>query len=284
MILFAFITLNVSAQQEIILTKYTFNEMFFNPAYAGSSGEDNGTLSLQYRNQWLGVEGAPTTFLLAGEYSLFENRLGLGLTLGQERLGVNTNTEASLNTTYRIQLGEGFLSGGIRTAFSSINSDFSMLNVKDVGDVYSSGLENSTLFGIGAGIFYHLDAIKIGASMPTIASISEGSIKKAQHLYGHMELKIGDEYSTVYWQPNLLVKYEKSVPLQLTLGMQVWFKNRFAPGIHFRLGESAALSFEAMVSDKFSLTAAYDFTTNDLYDYSSGSMELMLSYKFRNKS
>lgn len=277
---FTFLSLSINAQQEIILTKYTFNEMFFNPAFAGSTGEDQGTVSLQYRNQWLGVDGAPSTFLLAGEYSFFENKLGIGVTLGQEKIGVNSNTEATINTTYRVQLGEGYLSGGIRTGFSNINSDFSKLKVKDAGDIFGQGTENITLFGVGAGLLYHLEAIKLGVSMPTIASISEGSIKKAQHLYGHMELRIGDEYSTIYWQPNLLVKYEKSVPLQLTLGLQIWFKNRFAPGIHFRVGESAALSFEVLLDDRFNLTAAYDFTTNDLHDYSSGSMELMLSYKF----
>jgi len=268
------------SQQGIILTKYSFNEMFFNPAYAGSTGEDQGTVSLQYRNQWLGVEGAPETFLLASEYSFFDNKLGLGITLGQENIGVTSNTEATLNSAYRIQLGEGFLSGGIRAGFSYINSDFSKLNIKDQGDVYQAGNEKLSLFSVGAGVFYHQNVLSIGFSLPNIVSISDGTVKKVQHFYGHLEIKIGDEYSTILWQPNMLVKYEKSVPLQLTLGLQAWFKKRFAPGIHYRLGESIALSFEVAINDQFSLSTAYDFTTNDLYDYSSGSLELMMSYRF----
>jgi len=253
--------------------------MFFNPAFAGSNGEDNGSVSLQYRNQWFGVEGAPNTILAAGEYSFFDNKLGLGITLGQESIGANNNTEATINTAYRIELGEGYLSGGIRSGFSSINSDFSKLNIRDQGDIYNLGSESLTFFSIGAGLLYHQETMKIGFSIPNIASVSDGSIIKKRHIYGHMEVKIGDDYSVVMWEPNLLVKYEKSVPLQLTLGLQAWLNKRFAPGVHFRLGESIALSVEVAINDRFSLTSAYDFTVNDLYDYTSGSLEIMMSYK-----
>jgi len=275
-----FSAINLTGQQEIILTKYSFNELFFNPAFAGSTGENQGSITLQYRNQWFGVEGAPKTVLAAGEYSFFNNKLGLGLTIGQESIGINSNTEASLNTAYRIEVGEGFLSGGIRTGFSYINSDFTKLNIKDQGDVFNSDFEKLSMFSVGAGLFYHQDEMQIGFSLPNIVSISNGTIKKTRHFYGHMELKIGDEYSSILWQPDLLIKYEKSVPLQLTLGVQAWLKRRFAPGIHYRVGESVALSFEVAIDNKFSLTTAYDFTANDLRDYSSGSIELMLTYKF----
>jgi hypothetical protein len=122
--------------------------------------------------------------------------------------------------------------------------------------------------------------MQIGFSLPNIVSISNGSINKKRHFYGHMEVEIGDEYSSILWQPNLLIKYEKSVPLQLTLGVQSWFKERFAPGIHYRVGESVAISFEVALNNEFSLTSAYDFTANNLRDYSSGSIEFMLTYKF----
>ena len=44
------------SQQEILLTKYTYNSLFFNPAYAGSHGESIGTANVQYRNQWRVVD------------------------------------------------------------------------------------------------------------------------------------------------------------------------------------------------------------------------------------
>lgn len=273
-------TSGLAAQQEIILTKYTFNSMFFNPAYAGSNGEDQGTATLQYRNQWLGVNGAPTTILAGGEYSFFDNSVGLGATVGQEGIGSNSNTEVSLNSAYRIQLGEGFLSGGIRVGYSYINSNFQELEVFQPGDIFDQQTENLSLFSVGAGALYHDEQFQIGLSVPTIVSIGQGSIKKRRHVYGHFSILVGDEYSTIKWKPNLLVKYEQSVPFQLTLGVQAWLNDKIAPGIHWRLGESLAVSIEMKLLEDFSLTAAYDFTTNDLHDYTTGSMEVMMGYRF----
>jgi type IX secretion system PorP/SprF family membrane protein len=275
-----FFQMENNAQQEIILTKYTFNSMFFNPAYAGSNGEVQGTATLQYRNQWLGVNGAPTTLLGGAEYSFFSNSLGVGATIGQEGIGSNTNTEFSINTAYRMRLGDGFLSGGIRAGYTYISSNFLSLDVLNPGDIFDDGSEKLSLFSVGAGVLYHDNQFKIGFSIPTIVSIGEGSIEKSKHIYAHFSILIGDEYSTIKWKPNMLVKYEHAVPLQLTLGMQAWLNDRIAPGIHWRLGESLAVSIEMKFMEDFSFTAAYDFTTNDLHDYTSGSMEVMLGYKF----
>lgn len=272
--------LAMQAQQEIILTKYTFNSLFFNPAYAGSTGEDQGSATLQYRSQWVGVEGAPTTLLAAAEYSFFDNALGLGLSVGQESIGANSNTDIGLSTSYRMRIGEGYLSGGLRTGFGLLSTDFTRLDVLNGGDIFDSGRENLTLFNVGAGILYHDEVFEIGFSVPTIVSIGEGSIDRTQHIYGHMSVLIGDEYSSIKWQPEILVKYEKSVPLQLTIGVQAWLTERLAPGLHWRLGESLAASLEFKFLEDWSITAAYDFTTNDLHDYTAGSMELMLGYRF----
>ncbi|MDF1698060.1 MAG: PorP/SprF family type IX secretion system membrane protein, partial [Saprospiraceae bacterium] len=195
------LVLPMVGQQEIILTKYTFNQMFFNPAYAGSNGKDQGSASLQYRNQWLGVEGAPQTVLAGAEYSFFENSLGLGMTMAQEKIGVNSNSNLHFNSAYRIRVGEGHLSGGIRAGITHISSDFSNLSIRDEGDIYGTGSEQITLFNVGAGILFHQEAMKIGFSLPTLVSIGEGSIDRVRHFYSHMEVKIGDDYSTIKWQP-----------------------------------------------------------------------------------
>ncbi|MFT4535893.1 MAG: type IX secretion system PorP/SprF family membrane protein [Saprospiraceae bacterium] len=196
------------AQQEIILTKYTFNSMFFNPAYAGSNGEDQGTATLPYRNQWLGVNGALTTILGGAEYSFFGNSLGVGATIGQEGVGSNTSTEFSFNTAYRMRLGDGFLSGGIRVGYTYISSIFLSLDVLNPGDIFDSGSEKLSLFSVGAAVLYHDNQFKIGFSVPTIVSIGAGSIEKSRLIYAHFSILIGDENSTIKWEPDMLVKYE----------------------------------------------------------------------------
>ena len=56
-------TMTVSAQQDPQFTQYMYNTLNVNPAYAGSRG--HLTALLLHRSQWVGVNGAPTTQVLA---------------------------------------------------------------------------------------------------------------------------------------------------------------------------------------------------------------------------
>ena len=57
-LLFA-LCLKADAQFDVMLTQYMNNEMFINPAYAGTRRVLAATIA--YRNQWVGMEGAPIT-------------------------------------------------------------------------------------------------------------------------------------------------------------------------------------------------------------------------------
>ena len=48
---------NVQAQQDAQYTQYMYNTVSVNPAYAGSRG--HLSIAALYRNQWLGLDGAP---------------------------------------------------------------------------------------------------------------------------------------------------------------------------------------------------------------------------------
>ena len=271
------------SQQETIMTKYTFNSLFFNPAYAGSHGDGVGTATFQYRNQWLGVEGAPTTMLASGEVSMYNNSLGLGATLGSESIGANTRNELSINTAYRIRVGrDGYMSGGIRTSLFNIDSDFPSLNVKDPDGVYDPSLSQLNFLGVGFGLFYNDKNLWLGISVPTIASIGvkDRSLDRMQHLFINAGVVIGDEYSTIKWQPSLLIKYQPAVPLQMTLSTMAWLKDTFAVGLHWRYNDAVALSAELHFMDNWKISTAYDLTISDLNDYSNGSPEIMLGYMF----
>lgn len=277
-------SLGLLSQQETIMTKYTFNSMFFNPAYAGSHGHNMGTATVQYRNQWLGVDGAPTTMLASGELSLANNSVGLGATLGRETIGANERNELSINTAYRIRTGRrGYLSGGIRTSLFNVHANFSELNIKDPGDnIYGLDLQTQTYLGVGFGLQYHDDGMYMGLSVPTLATVGveDESLSRMQHLFFHAGLIIGDEYSPIKWQPSILIKYQEAVPLQMTLSAQAWLLETFAVGVHWRYGDAVALSTEFHFMQNWKISTAYDLTLSDLSDHSYGSPEVMLGYRF----
>jgi len=60
-------------QQDPQFTQYMYNTMSVNPAFAGNNG--HLTALLLHRSQWVGVNGAPNTQVLAVDTPL-ENKLG----------------------------------------------------------------------------------------------------------------------------------------------------------------------------------------------------------------
>jgi type IX secretion system PorP/SprF family membrane protein len=275
---------SLQAQQEIILTKYMYNSLFFNPAYAGRNGYNTGSLCLQYRNQWLHLDGAPKTLMASGEASLFQNRLGVGFNFASEKIGVDNRNDINANIAYRIPINEeNFIAGGIRAGYSAYNTDFSLLNIKDAGDIYDQGAINYGLLSLGAGVYYHRDGLYAGFSVPAMAVVAftnKGVGNKAQHFYFQMGTMTGDEYSRVRIEPSILVKFQEATQVQFTLGINTWFTDRFAIGAHYRTEDAFALSAEFHITDHFRIAAAYDLTVSPIRKYSDNSIEFMMGYLF----
>ncbi len=72
----------LKAQQDPMVTKYMFNSLGFNPAYAGSN--DHLSLGLLHRSQWTGIDGAPQTQSFTIHSPLANEAVGLGLSIVHE--------------------------------------------------------------------------------------------------------------------------------------------------------------------------------------------------------
>ena len=90
------------AQIDPMFTQYMFNEMYINPAYAGSRESISATLL--YRNQWVGVEGAPKTQTFSIHAPVKMKKIGVGIIARNERIGVTKQTNIFLDYAYRIKL------------------------------------------------------------------------------------------------------------------------------------------------------------------------------------
>src|SRR2546430_5631376 len=74
------------AQYDPMFTQYMFNEMYINPAYAGS--HENIAAAALYRNQWSGLEGAPITQTFSIHAPISKQKIGIGLNILHEEIGV----------------------------------------------------------------------------------------------------------------------------------------------------------------------------------------------------
>jgi type IX secretion system PorP/SprF family membrane protein len=92
-----------SAQQDAQYTQYMYNTININPAYAGS----RGALSLfgLYRTQWVGLDGAPETSSFSINTPINNSRVGVGLSLVNDKIGPTNenNISADVSYTYRLR-------------------------------------------------------------------------------------------------------------------------------------------------------------------------------------
>src|SRR5436190_23650752 len=79
-----------TAQQDAMFTHYMNNTIAVNPAYAGT--RNALTITGIHRSQWVGFDGAPITQTLTMHTPLGNHKMGIGLSVVNDKIGpVNTS-------------------------------------------------------------------------------------------------------------------------------------------------------------------------------------------------
>ena len=116
------------AQFDVPLSQYLSNQSTINPAYSGIHGVTS--MNLNSRLQWAGFEGAPLTNILSVHTSFLNDKLGGGITVLNDRFGVNSNNEIHLSYSYKIQVDNILFSMGLQTGLVSYSYDYGKLNTE----------------------------------------------------------------------------------------------------------------------------------------------------------
>ncbi len=278
-----------SAQQEAMYSQYMFNSLAINPAYAGSRNITSATALA--RNQWIGVDGAPKTLTLTIDAPINEKKIGLGLQVFTDKIGVTQTTGAIASYAYRIRmLRKGTLSFGLQGGYSQYSALLSTvpLNTGSQTDVAFIGDVNKGLLNLGAGVYYNSDRFYIGLSAPQILNNKLDNFDvKVDNVYSgramHLFLATGYVIPLNYdldLKTSTLIKGVKGAPLQADLNANLWIKNTIAFGLQYRTSADIGAMIELQASPQIRLGYAYDRSTTKLVEFNSGSHEIMLRYEF----
>ena len=104
------------SQQEAQFTQYMYATQIFNPAYSGN----RGIMSLKFlgRSQWLDIEGAPKTSILAFDTPIGKTEnMGLGLSVFNDQIGPVDETNFSVDYAYSINFMFSKLTFGFHLNF-----------------------------------------------------------------------------------------------------------------------------------------------------------------------
>ena len=299
-LLFLSLTINFTtyAQQEAHYTQFMYNNMLLNPAFAGARRVPSVTAL--YRNQWMGFEGHPTSFLATFDSPFKKTRLGLGATVSHQQEGIVYRDFAQLALNYDVINTEDMtLRIGMNGNLKKYRFDLQdpEIYVKNPGDIYlaqtSPSLWNSNL---GMGVYFDMKSFYVGVSLPNL--IKNPIELNKNHAFNpdgveqrHLYLQLGGFFrlgsESFHLKPAVMVKYVKNTPLSVDLNLGLMYNRTFLLAGAFRTGNSkygGSDAFSAMaffqVDDQTGLGVAYDFTLSALKNHNNGSVEAVLRYDF----
>jgi len=277
-----------NAQQNAMFTQYMFNGMALNPAYAGSHETLSATMLL--REQWAGIDGAPSTQTFAIHSPINNSNVALGMQLIRDKITVFNQTGAAITSAYRIQTEKGTLSMGLQIGFTSYKANLKELDVQGTqqyAENFSKFLPN-----FGAGIYYYTDKYYMGFSAPQlitndltndVGTDPSAEAKQSRHYF----LTTGYVFNlsnSVKFKPNALVKMVGGAPIQLDLNANLLFHNALWVGVSWRSMADIDALVEFQLTDQLLLGYAFDFAnTTNLRRGTSGSHEIMLNYRIKTK-
>ena len=266
-------------QQDAQYTQYMYNMNIINPAYAGS--RETLSLGLLGRTQWVGVKGAPET-ITASIHAPVGKRIGVGFSAQAEKIGPAKETNIYADFAYTLPLG-----GDLKLAFG-LKSGVSLLDVRQLRfkeDDPNNIPINKTFFNVGLGTFFYSKNYYVGLSVPNIIENrylerKEGQVRTAGEnshyfLTGGYVFELSEQWKL---KPSTLVRAVEGAPLSADFSMNALFNDKIEFGASYRLEESVSALVGFNFGTGLRIGYAYDYVTNNLGEFTSGSHEVFILY------
>lgn len=271
-----------NAQQDPAFTLYNYNMNIVNPAYAGTG--DMTQLNINFRSQWVNLEGSPETQGITLSAPT-KGRIGFGLSILNDKVFVLNQTDVYADFSYRIPVSSNtdfFM--GIKAGGTFIDIDLNSLGIMN-DPVF---MENVNQFNPNVGVGFLLKSEKyyVTISAPTLLK------SKRYEKDGIVVTNATDELHAYFgagymWnlsenidlKPSALARYVTGAPLSLDLTAMIDFQV-LELGLSHRIDESFSGIALLKMADWVRFGYAYENTTTDVKDYSRGSHEILLQFRF----
>lgn len=271
-----------NAQQEPQFTQYMYNPISINPAYAGS--REALSIHGQYRTQWVGMEGAPSTANLSIHTPLTNSKLGIGFSLTNDQLGAMSDNTIGADVSYTIDVSKNYkLAFGIKVSANLLNVDYNKLTIEDPTEV-GANIDNQFTPNVGAGMFLYSDKTYFGLSAPMFLQSDRyddnirSTMKQDMHVYataGHVFELSRD----VQFKPAFMTKIVAGAPLQVDLTANFLVYEKLTLGAAYRWDAAFSGLLGYQVSDQIFVGYSYDADTQKLARYNNGSHEFFLRFE-----
>tara|TARA_B100000131_G_C18105221_1_gene607500 strand:+ start:459 stop:1394 length:936 start_codon:yes stop_codon:yes gene_type:complete len=289
--IFSFLfSMGLYAQQDAMFSHYMFNLQSVNPAYVGSREVLN--VMTVHRSQWLGFKGSPMTQTISLNMPLFDDEIGYGLTLMNDKIGPVRTFSFNIDGSYHLKVNTAGhkLSFGIKAGGSRFRSDFSVLSLDEpIDDAFVTDIRKRFLPNFGVGFYYNTPDWYAGFSIPHMINYAFNSSQRHYFLIGGALFDLTNEIKI---RPSSYIKMTQGAPVNMDLSAYAIFKDTFWVGVMTRTtfgrilptgskGGGVGIMAGFNVNEELTVGYSFDYSVgNSTFKYNGGSHELMLRYDF----
>ncbi|MBI2967562.1 MAG: type IX secretion system membrane protein PorP/SprF [Bacteroidetes bacterium] len=278
----------VFSQQDAHFTQYMFNTISVNPGYTGT--RDALSLLALHRSQWVGFPGAPVTQTINVNSPLFNRRLGMGISVVNDKIGPVNQTGIFTDLAYRIKFQKSNLSLGIKGGadlYKNRLSDLALVSVSD--DQFRNDVTSRLLPNFGFGAYYYSDKWYLGISTPKMirntVDVTTGNAGTAHLSVQKMHWfvlggLVADITPFIRFKPSMQLKVTGGAPVSADVTANFLFYDRLWLGAMYRNSDAIGLLVQFHFTRQLRAGYSYDYTISKLSAYNSGTHEVMIGYDF----
>lgn len=276
----------LQAQQSTSYTQYQDNQVPFNSTY--SLLDKAGSVNLNSRKQWTGIEGAPYTLQFNGSMPISSINGAAGLSLTYDKFNIEKLTEVSAFFAKAVQLSEkDFFAASFNAGFRNYIASYSQIDPNDVS--FRDDIRE-TVGTVGLGLMlYSPEKYYIGASLPRLSIRSLGTASAdEQRNYSNTYYFSGAYLFTlnedVKLKPATMVAYSRSFDTQADFSATVYLKDRFGFGVNYKTTKEIAGILSVTLNNNLKIGYSYQtgFGNSNIGRISNGSHEISVGFRFGN--
>jgi len=284
------------AQYDAQVSQYMLAPGTFNPAVAGQGSDLY--ITLLNRQQWVGIDNAPSSLFLNASmpFVLNNQKHGLGMLVLKESIGLFSTQLIQLQYAYKRTLADGELSLGLQGGILQENFDADKIHIP-TSDYHTStdmsipkGTLEGTIPDFSLGLWYdhgtyygglsvsHLfeSTIKLKSGSDATDSESYKTIaSRTYYLTNGYNIALTNPLYTV--QPSFLLKTDLTV-WQMDISGKVLYRDKYWGGIGWRYQDAVNVMVGIRLPQGLSVGYSYGISTSAVAKYSSGSHEIFLGY------
>ena len=282
------VTNAIYGQELPVYSQYFFNPFLYNPAYVGSNGYTE--IFLTHRQQWVGIEDAPTVYALNIQYPTRGN-IALGFSVYSEEAVLLRNSAVSGTFGYRVQFAaDHSLRFGLSAGLGMNSLDFT--NQTNLSDpAIANALDNTLYINGRFGLLYQVKGLDLGFSLPKLFDSDPFNTEKLNDLKfsqldnmivtaGYM---INFPASDFAVKPYFLYRNGSQIADQIEGAAILYYKDLLWAGGSYRKDLGPTLSTGFNIKNLAELGYSYEFGPET--SFSNGTHELQLRFRLgKNRS